>query len=152
MGDSAHPGRVALDRRPLLRSGQPDPNAGMVAWAHRSGRRCRIFVSLLAGQGSALAMAGAYVLAHEMAVASPAEAFVQYHAKLAPLLRDKQRAAKRYAGWFAPSSRWGLWVRNRMSGLITWPIFAAIAARGFVDPVELPPPLPALLGESSAPR
>lgn len=60
--------------------------------------------SLLAGEGSSLAMAGAYELAGERA-SSPADhrrAFTGYEATFKPFVDGKQQAALRFAGWFAP--------------------------------------------------
>ena len=64
-------------------------------------------VSLLAGQGSALAMAGAYILAGELHRANGdfRLAFARYQELFAPLIRAKQKLALRYAGSFAPKSR-----------------------------------------------
>src|SRR6185312_11348651 len=70
--------------------------------------------SLLAGQGSALAMVEAYVLAAELAHAGGdhVTAFARYHARLAPLLRSKQDAAKGLGLAFAPRGWVQLAVRN----------------------------------------
>ena len=71
-------------------------------------------VSLLAGQGSALAMISAYVLAGELAAAGGRhqEAFRRYEARLRAYIDAKQRGAERFAGAFAPKTRWGLGFRN----------------------------------------
>ena len=83
-------------------------------------------VSLLAGQGSALAMAGAYVLAGELARANGdhARAFAAYEERLAARMREKQAAARRFAGSFAPSTALGVWVRNHVSRLLAVPWLA----------------------------
>ena len=56
-------------------------------------------VSLLAGQGSALAMTAAYVLAGELATSQdrPQEAFRRYQERLRPFIHAKQQAAERFA-------------------------------------------------------
>ena len=79
--------------------------------------------SLLAGQGSALAMVEAYVLAVELARANGdhTTAFARYHARLAPLLRSKQDAAKGLGLAFAPRGRVQLAVRNTMMRLLGLP-------------------------------
>jgi 2-polyprenyl-6-methoxyphenol hydroxylase-like FAD-dependent oxidoreductase len=61
-------------------------------------------VSLLAGQGSALAMTAAYVLAGELAMSrdQPQEAFRRYEERLRPFIETKQRAAERFARAFVP--------------------------------------------------
>src|SRR5581483_5030964 len=77
-------------------------------------------VSLLAGQGSALGMAGAYILAGELhrAHGDYGAAFTRYQALLQPLIRQKQKAALRFAGFFAPESKFKLWLRNRIMNLL----------------------------------
>ena len=97
--------------------------------------------SLLAGQGSALAMVEAYVLAAELA-ATPhdhATAFARYHARLAPLLRSKQDAAKGLGLAFAPRNRRQLAVRNTVFRLLGLPrIPDLVMGRSLRDAVELP--------------
>ena len=97
--------------------------------------------SLLAGQGSALAMIEAYVLAAELA-ATPddhAAAFARYHARLAPLLRSKQDAAKGLGLAFAPRNRRQLAVRNTVFRLLGLPrIPDLVMGRSLRDAVELP--------------
>jgi flavin-dependent dehydrogenase len=63
--------------------------------------------SLLAGQGSALAMAAAYVLAGELARAQGhfQQAFGRYEEWLRTFMKDKQKAAEQFAGFFAPITR-----------------------------------------------
>lgn len=96
--------------------------------------------SFLAGQGSALAMIGAYVLAWQLAHApDPATALERYHAYLAKFLHGKQEAALGFAGTFVPSSRLRLALRNRVSRLlrIRW-IARLVAGRGLLDRITLP--------------
>jgi 2-polyprenyl-6-methoxyphenol hydroxylase-like FAD-dependent oxidoreductase len=97
--------------------------------------------SLLAGQGSALAMVEAYVLAAALASApSHLEAFARYEQKLAPFLRSKQNAAQRLALAFAPKNRLQLFVRNSVMRLMGLPLVAKLAAgKSFQDAIELPP-------------
>lgn len=98
-------------------------------------------VSLMAGQGSALAMTGAYVLAGELAKSSGrhTEAFVNYERVLRAFIDDKQRGAERFAAAFAPKSRWGLFLRNQIINAAAIPGFARIAFRGsIVDSLQLP--------------
>ncbi|HEY8053223.1 MAG TPA: hypothetical protein VIE42_10520 [Steroidobacteraceae bacterium] len=72
---------------------------------------------MLAGQGSALAMAAAYILAGELARAGGdyRAAFSAYEALLQPLVASKQRAAERFARSFVPSSEFGIRVTHLMS-------------------------------------
>jgi 2-polyprenyl-6-methoxyphenol hydroxylase-like FAD-dependent oxidoreductase len=98
-------------------------------------------VSLLGGQGSALAMAAAYILAGELhrTGGRHEEALVRYQQLFGPFVSKKQRAARRFAGAFAPKSRTSLFVRNRLFGLfsIGW-IADLIAGREFTDRIALP--------------
>lgn len=98
--------------------------------------------SLLAGQGSALAMVGAYVLAAELARAPDVtEALRRYQRALAPFLLSKQRAAERLAGAFAPKNRFQLFLRNSVMRLMSLPLVARLATgNSFRDAIELPPP------------
>ena len=100
-------------------------------------------VSLLAGQGSALAMVEAYVLAAELAKAhgNHVEAFARYEKSLMPFLRLKQKAAIRLAPAFAPRSGVQLWVRNSIMKLFNLPFVANLAmGNSLRDAIELPSP------------
>lgn len=68
--------------------------------------------SLLAGQGAALAMAAAYVLAGELGSSPSPDAFRRYEQRFRSTLWRKQEAAARFAQSFAPTSCFGLNVRN----------------------------------------
>ena len=98
-------------------------------------------VSLLGGQGSALAMVGAYVLAGEIAQADGdlATGFARYDERLRPLLATKQKAAARFAGFFAPKSRFSIFLRNRVMNLMALPFVTKCAvSRELADRIELP--------------
>ena len=70
-------------------------------------------LTLLAGQGSHMAMAGGYILAQELARQSDhGAAFAAYQAFLKPLVDKKQKDAARFAGLFVPSARSHLWLRR----------------------------------------
>jgi len=100
-------------------------------------------VSLLAGQGSALAMVEAYVLATELAQAGGdhLQGFARYQQRLMPLLRSKQEAAVRLAPAFAPRSRVQLFLRNSIVKLFGVPFVARLAMGDSLrDAIELPPP------------
>ncbi len=96
--------------------------------------------SLLAGQGSALAMIGAYVLAVELGRAGAIDdALARYQAHLHAFVTAKQDAAEGFAGSFAPRSRWGLWLRNRMTSLLAVPWIADRAIGSSLrDTITLP--------------
>lgn len=98
-------------------------------------------VSLLAGQGSALAMIAAYVLAGELdrAGADYGRAFARYEELMRPFIREKQEAARAFAGAFAPKSEWALFLRNALSHLLGLPFVADWAFSGTLrDNIALP--------------
>jgi len=100
-------------------------------------------VSLLAGQGSALAMVEAYVLAAELARArdNHAQAFARYEQLLMPFLRSKQKAAVRLAPAFAPRNGVQLFLRNSILKLFNLPFAARLAmGKSLRDAIELPSP------------
>lgn len=97
--------------------------------------------SLLAGQGSALAMVEAYVLAAELARAGGDHraAFEAYERRLAPMVLEKQDAAIGLGSAFAPRNRMQLLLRNTMIGLMAIPPVAKLAmGKSLRDPIELP--------------
>jgi 2-polyprenyl-6-methoxyphenol hydroxylase-like FAD-dependent oxidoreductase len=98
-------------------------------------------VSLVAGQGSALAMTSAYVLAGELARAEGrhGEAFRRYEGLLRSFLATKQRGAERFASSFVPRTRWGLYVRNLVLKAFRIPFVSRLAmGRDIRDRLELP--------------
>jgi 2-polyprenyl-6-methoxyphenol hydroxylase-like FAD-dependent oxidoreductase len=98
-------------------------------------------VSLLAGQGSALAMVAAYILAGELhrAGGNYSEAFAQYQHLFAPFVQRKQEAALRFAGFFAPKSKTALFIRNQFMNLLRIPWVAdCTVAREITDKLILP--------------
>jgi 2-polyprenyl-6-methoxyphenol hydroxylase-like FAD-dependent oxidoreductase len=100
-------------------------------------------VSLLAGQGTALAMVEAYVLAAELSRAhgDHREAFSRYERMLMPFLRSKQEAAVRLAPVFAPKSRAQLFFVKSITKLMGLPLVANLAmGKSVRDAIELPPP------------
>jgi 2-polyprenyl-6-methoxyphenol hydroxylase-like FAD-dependent oxidoreductase len=100
-------------------------------------------VSLLAGQGSALAMVEAYVLAAELAQAhgNHVQAFARYEQRLMPFLRMKQKAAVRLAPAFAPRSGAQLFLRNSVVKLFNHPFVANLAmGKSMRDAIDLPSP------------
>jgi 2-polyprenyl-6-methoxyphenol hydroxylase-like FAD-dependent oxidoreductase len=83
----------------------------------------------LFGDGSTLAMAGAYTLAEELAATptDPWSAFVRYEAKHRTLVDPRQGAIAIASALMVPATRTGITVRNLASRL--WP---AAAAAGWV--------------------
>ncbi len=96
--------------------------------------------SFLAGQGSALAMVGAYTLAAELArTGDHSDAFARYEEQLSPLLLSKQNAAKGLGLAFAPKNRLQLFMRNTVMKMMGLPKVADIVmGRSFHDAIVLP--------------
>jgi 2-polyprenyl-6-methoxyphenol hydroxylase-like FAD-dependent oxidoreductase len=98
-------------------------------------------VSLLAGQGTALAMVAAYILAGELrrSKGDYPRAFARYQELFGPFVLGKQKAALRFAGTFAPKSKFGLFFRNQVMNLmrISW-IASFVFSRDITDKIELP--------------
>jgi 2-polyprenyl-6-methoxyphenol hydroxylase-like FAD-dependent oxidoreductase len=98
-------------------------------------------VSLLAGEGTGLAMAEAYVLAGELRECGGDHiaAFARYQARMMPFLKRKQDSAARFASSFAPKSAFGITFRNLVTRLFRIPPFADFfVGRELRDDVELP--------------
>lgn len=98
-------------------------------------------VSLLAGEGTGLAMTQAYVLAGELSGADDdhREAFRRYQQRLRPFINGKQVSAERFASSFAPRTTVGLWMRNLATRLMSFPRLAdLIIGRDLRDDFELP--------------
>ncbi|HTW67225.1 MAG TPA: FAD-binding domain [Bryobacteraceae bacterium] len=98
-------------------------------------------VSLLAGEGSGLAMIASYILAGELHRCGGryADAFARYQERFGPFILEKQNSAKRFAGIFAPKSRFSLFLNNQVMNLLTIGWVARLAAgRAFLDNIELP--------------
>jgi 2-polyprenyl-6-methoxyphenol hydroxylase-like FAD-dependent oxidoreductase len=97
-------------------------------------------VSLLAGQGSALAMTAAYVLAGELAKAGGCHdaAFREYEAFLRAYIGTKQAGAARFGGALAPKTQAGLWFRNQVMNAFAIPGLASLAVgREITDKLRL---------------
>ncbi len=98
-------------------------------------------VSLLAGQGSALAMVAAYILAGELHRANGdyGAAFARYQDLFGPFVLGKQKAALRFAGAFAPKSKAALFMRNQIFNLMAIGWIADLAVgRDLADNLALP--------------
>lgn len=97
--------------------------------------------SLLAGQGSALAMAEAYVLAVEL-VRNPSDhraAFEAYQRTLMPMVKAKQDGARGLGTAFAPATRGKLRLRNALFRLMgVRPVADLVMGRSLRDPIDVP--------------
>jgi 2-polyprenyl-6-methoxyphenol hydroxylase-like FAD-dependent oxidoreductase len=83
-------------------------------------------VSLLAGEGTGLAIAEAYVLAAALRACRGDHqlAFTRYEKCLMPFLRRKQETASRFASSFVPKTALGVSFRNVVMRLLGIPIVA----------------------------
>jgi len=82
--------------------------------------------SLLSGQGSTLAMTGAYVLANELrrAQGDYKVAFAKYEKTIRPFIEAKQKLAQQFAKSFLPQTYFSLWVRNTFCNLMFLPVIS----------------------------
>ena len=96
--------------------------------------------SLLAGQGSALAVIEAFTLAAELTQSEDhVQAFARYQQRLGDFLRSKQKGAVGLGPAFAPKNRRQLLARNLVMKSMGLPMVADLAmGRSFHDAIELP--------------
>lgn len=98
-------------------------------------------VSLLAGEGTGLALIESYVLAGELQRADGdfRRAFDAYEARLRSFITAKQDGATTFISFFAARSRLGIWLRNLgLRAMNVRPIFNLVFARTLRDDIELP--------------
>lgn len=97
-------------------------------------------VSLLAGQGASLALAGGAAVAEELAtVSAPADvpaALDRARDRLGPVVARLADAGARTASWFAPEERWRMAVRDASLRASAWPVVGPVLGRrlGFIRP------------------
>ena len=84
--------------------------------------------ALLSGQGSTLAMMGAYVLAGELKVALGDHklAFAQYEQVFRPIVSRVQKQAGASARFLVPATPLGLWVQTHLIPRLVPPLLVAI--------------------------
>lgn len=97
-------------------------------------------LTLLAGQGSHMAMAGAYVIAHELKRyrGNHAAAFAAYEAKLKPAVASRQEDAATFAKVFIPSPHSRTWLRRLVIKTVFSPpvlpfVFKAFGAKSVLE-------------------
>jgi 2-polyprenyl-6-methoxyphenol hydroxylase-like FAD-dependent oxidoreductase len=98
-------------------------------------------VSLMAGEGTGLAIAEAYVLAGELHACRGdfATAFGRYEQRLMPFLQQKQQSAEKFASAFAPKTTFGLAFRDLVTQLLRVPLVAHLMiGRDLRDDIVLP--------------
>jgi 2-polyprenyl-6-methoxyphenol hydroxylase-like FAD-dependent oxidoreductase len=90
-------------------------------------------LTLLAGQGSHMAMAGAYVIARELDRhgGDYRAAFAAYEARLKPAITAKQNEAAQFPRYFIPSARSRPWARHLFIRLMFNPFFLPLVFRWF---------------------
>jgi 2-polyprenyl-6-methoxyphenol hydroxylase-like FAD-dependent oxidoreductase len=91
--------------------------------------------ALLSGQGTSLALVGAYVLAGELAAAGgdPAVALPTYERVLRPFVQRNQDLARAGGATLIPSTRAMLWLRNRILAVLPHLGPAKRVRRGRID-------------------
>jgi 2-polyprenyl-6-methoxyphenol hydroxylase-like FAD-dependent oxidoreductase len=101
----------------------------------------------MAGEGTGLAMAEAYVLAAALRACGdqPAASFARYQDSLMPFLRRKQDSAARFASAFVPRTALGISYRNVVTRLMRVPPVADFfIGRDLRDDFTLPDPGPSI--------
>ena len=97
--------------------------------------------SLLAGEGTGLAMTEAYVLAGELLCADGdyRRAFDTYEARLRRFVEGKQASATKLVPVFVTRTELGIWFRNlAMRTMNLRPLADLLLTRGLRDDFELP--------------
>ncbi|WP_327640094.1 FAD-dependent monooxygenase [Kribbella sp. NBC_00482] len=80
-------------------------------------------VSLLAGQGASLGIAGAFLLAEKLVSSSSIEAgMAEYEQVWRPVVEEKQKVARSTARWFLPQSRLELVARRVLLRFLRLPV------------------------------
>ncbi len=98
-------------------------------------------VSLLAGEGTGLALVETYVLAGELhrAAGDFPQAFKQYETRLRSFIEDKQDRASKFVSFFAARTWPGIWLRNVGLQAMNLPFVGDLALnRALRDDLELP--------------
>jgi 2-polyprenyl-6-methoxyphenol hydroxylase and related FAD-dependent oxidoreductases len=89
-------------------------------------------VSLLAGQGASLAMAGGRALGQVLSGTDEvAAALAHFETQLRPLVLEKQRAGRNMAKWFVPASPAHVLMRDMGVRLMNWPPLSGLIGRFF---------------------
>jgi 2-polyprenyl-6-methoxyphenol hydroxylase-like FAD-dependent oxidoreductase len=90
-------------------------------------------LTLLAGQGSHMAMAGAYILAQELQRydGNHAAAFASYEAMMKPAIAERQEDAAAFAKVFIPTTQSKPWLRRLVIGTAFNPLVLPFAFKAF---------------------
>lgn len=98
-------------------------------------------VSLLAGEGTGLALVEAYVLAGELASAGDnvSRAFRAYESRLRGFIEQKQSSATKFISFFSARTTAGIWLRNAaMRAMNLPPVGNLVLNRALRDDIVLP--------------
>ncbi len=98
-------------------------------------------VSLLAGEGTGLALAESYVLAGELARAGAdiTRAFSAYEARLRDFIEAKQNGATKFVSFFTARTRLGIRVRDAVMKAMNLPLVGdLVMRRSLRDDVDIP--------------
>lgn len=91
-------------------------------------------LTFLAGQGTSTAMAGAYILAAELANKPHPQAFEAYEQRLRPLVTRMQAVSRKIGGHYIPQSRMGMRIQSWILPIMLSKPFAKLAASQFSAP------------------
>jgi 2-polyprenyl-6-methoxyphenol hydroxylase-like FAD-dependent oxidoreductase len=98
-------------------------------------------VSLLAGEGTGLALVESYVLAGELARAANdiPRAFAAYEARLRDFIEEKQAGATKFISFFTARTEMGIRARNALMTAMNLPFVGdLVMKRSLRDDIELP--------------
>ncbi len=76
---------------------------------------CQTFFS---GQGTSMAMAGAFILAEELARADAQDAVIAYERRMRSTVVRLQKASRSVGGKFVPTSKFGIWLQSHLAGIL----------------------------------
>lgn len=95
-------------------------------------------LTFLAGQGTSTAMAGAYILASELARKSLPEALDSYEARMRPLVTRMQAVSRKIGGHYIPQSTFGMRLQSWILPIMLSPLLIRFtSSRLAAPPVEL---------------
>lgn len=100
-------------------------------------------VSLIAGQGASLAMAGAFWLAEELSQTGGnlQQALTRYEQRLRPAVEKKQMAGRKMARWFLPDSSLRLAIRDTVMRCSALPVARLLVKRAIAPQSVFAPDL-----------
>ena len=101
------------------------------------GGRCGLLRFAAGWAGNGFGHGGGVILAGELHRANGdyAQAFMRYQDLFRAVCSRKQKAALRFAGAFAPKSKFSLWLRNRIFNLMAF-LGSQILPSGVTSPTE----------------